>query len=403
MQMETTELIKVETFKVVIDSAPAALTSNQLSVSKAVEVGEALLAKANVGMSEEVDVELNNFLVKARKTLELMKERRTPITKLFDDVRSAFTGLEGSLDPKAKDGIYLKIQTVRNAWATKKAEEEANRRREAERKLNIEKERIAIQTTCESQLTQYFIGYMEAQQNALVSIFESINLQAFEGGKQMVETFPEAYSFAHFEAFKLSFYPSFHTEAEIKNIVTNVKAGKFVAFGKEYKEGVREKKDYLILRLPAKKAELEAIAKAGAEEYIRLQAESEKRRVAEAERSAKESADKKALAGRQAETNKQVMTANSLFDMEAASVQSASTAQVREGYEIELLHPSGYQQICAFYFEKEGLKETLEKLEKKTLGSMKTFCEKWAKDRDEKIISPYLRYKEVYKAVAKKG
>ena len=67
-----------------------------------------------------------------------------------------------------------------------------------------------------------------------------------------------------------------------------------------------------------------------------------------------------------------------------------------ESYEIEVTNSAAWLLIVNFYFTEEGLKETADKLEKKTLGSMKKFAESFYKKHGKKIESPYIIYKPVY-------
>jgi hypothetical protein len=96
-------------------------------------------------------------------------------------------------------------------------------------------------------------------------------------------------------------------------------------------------------------------------------------------------------------------TAEATFD---ASVNATPTiehaAQVRTGYNIEAKTPHAYLLIFQFWFEKEGSKLPMEKFEKKTLGSMKTFCEKEAIKTGTKIESPFIVYHDDYTVTAKK-
>lgn len=402
-QVHETGLIQVESFKQIIDTAPGVLTLNETSAVKASAAGEYLLQQiASSGMNDDLDKEANDLLVKIRKTYDLMNERRKPITSLFDSVKKVFTEFEGRIDPKGKDNVYARIQLHRNNWAAAKAQEQKKREEEARRKAAYEQERITIKSDIELKLKQHFLSYVEAQQKVLVNLFEGIQLDTFDPSAQLILKFSEAYPFSHFENFIPQVYKVYLTDEEVRNILTNAKLGKFDTFAREFSETIKGLKEIFTDKLPSKRNELAAIANANAEEKKRLEAEAEARRKAEQERIEKESAEKAAAAAAQAETNKQVETANSLFDMQAGMVGPDSTAQVREGFEITVTNPAGYLQIVAFYFEKEGLKEGIDKLEKKTLGSMKKFVEDYAKKTGEKITNPYLVYNEKFTAVNKK-
>lgn len=403
-QTQAVDLIKVDSFKETIDTAPTVLVQNQSSAVKATEFGESLLKRiAESGMNDQLDADANDFLVKLRRTYDLMNERRKPITSLFDSVKKVFTEFEGRIDPKGKDNIYAQIQQYRNSWAAAKAQEQRRKEEEARKKAAYEQERINIKADIELKLKQHFLSYCDAQQQSLVNLFEGVQLDTFDASAQLILKFSEAYPFAHFENFKPQVYKVYLTDPEVQNILTNCKAGKFEGFSREYTETIKGLKEVFIDKLPSKRNELTAIANASAAEKKRLEAEAELRRKAEQERIEKESAERNAQATAQAETSKQVATANSMFDMQTAMASPESTAQVREGFEITVTNPAGYLQIVAFYFEKEGLKEGLDKLEKKTLGSMKKFCEDHAKKTSEKINNPYLVYNEKFTAVNKKA
>ena len=51
-------------------------------------------------MTDEIDKEAALFIEKARKTVRKMNEKRSPVTKLFDDIRREFTVIENAIDPK---------------------------------------------------------------------------------------------------------------------------------------------------------------------------------------------------------------------------------------------------------------------------------------------------------------
>ena len=116
-----------------------ALTLNKQSVDNAQKFGQELIEKIKQqGMNETLDQECNNFLVKCKRTHELMNERRKPATQLFDQVKKYFTDLENQLDP-AKGEIYLTIQGYRNDYARQLAEIARKKEEESRRKLEIEK------------------------------------------------------------------------------------------------------------------------------------------------------------------------------------------------------------------------------------------------------------------------
>lgn len=400
--MQTTELVKVDAFVSVIETAPAILTSNQTSVKNAVDFGEKLLAAiAEQGMSDEMDTRCNNFLVKVKATCTAMNEKRKPITSLFDDVKKAFTSLESQIDQRSD--IYTKIQKFRNDYAAEKIKRQQEIEREAQRKLAVEKERIAVKAVIETGISKHVSDYVTRKQQDLLSLFEGATLENFEQISEQIRLFPVDYPHEHFITYQAPVNLIYLTRDDVILIIREISDDKYVMLSDEYRNTIFNLRQAFIDKLPSKKQELEAMEKANAAEKERLRIEAEKRKHEEADRIAKEQAERDEKAATAAEANKQVATSNTVFSAQVEITQNAAPiAPVRSGFEIIVKNPVGYLAIVSFYFEREGNKATVEGLEKKTLGAMKTFCENHAKSTGEVINNPFLEYKEVFKAIAKK-
>lgn len=401
--------VNIEVFKGLISTAPSALAANQESVSKAETVGNNLLTEVNTLMASEagkpnfearktLDEKLSKYLVRVNETVKVIKERRTPITGLFDDFKKMFTSLEAKIDPK-NDTFPGKIQAIRNRWAADQAAENQRIQNEQLRNRNIEAERIRIKSEIELQLKKYFLDFVDAEQNAMIFHFESLQLEAFDFESEKLINYKPVYPFGHFEAFKPKVSVQYIDPSEVQNILINVKAGKFDDFCEELKETMIAIRDIHIEKLPSKKAELQEIANANEVEKQRLQQEADKRKAEEAEKLRAETEKKKAEATQQAETVQQVVQTNMLFEMQVGTVTQDN---VKEGCEIVVKNANGWLQIVAFYFEKEGLKKLPDDLAKMKLDQMRTWCEKHYMKTSEKIQSVALEYKDVYKAVNKK-
>jgi hypothetical protein len=174
----------------------------------------------------------------------------------------------------------------------------------------------------------------------------------------------------------------------------------------------------------AKKAELERIAA----EKAAAQAKSEADRIAaqqaadkakqQAELLAKQEAERKAeqerlqaieeqererKAKEEVESRQAVDMANTLFDQATQAEVVTEQPRTRTGYEITVLAPQGWLLIVDQWFRTEGSKLAADKFEKKSLGQMKTACEKHALKTGEKIDSKLIQYKETFQAVNEKG
>lgn len=104
-------IIQPDSVRLIAQSAPGAYDSNLLSLTRCSEAGRTLLDQIKLnGMSDELDRACAVYLDKARRTLKAMNERRAPVTKLFDQIRTAFTSMEATVDAAKPDSLPHIIQ-----------------------------------------------------------------------------------------------------------------------------------------------------------------------------------------------------------------------------------------------------------------------------------------------------
>lgn len=100
--------------------APQSYRENQLSHTRCLEVGSALLLRVKKeGMTDALDIEIAKFIEKAKLTVKKMNGKRTPVTQLFDQIRKVYTSMENDVDPTKADSIPNQLQAHRNAYAKK--------------------------------------------------------------------------------------------------------------------------------------------------------------------------------------------------------------------------------------------------------------------------------------------
>lgn len=398
----TQELAK---FQEVISPAPAILEQSATRVEKAKEVGLQLLAKIEQeGMTEQMDHAANDYLVKVKKTYTLMNTARAPITQLLDQVKKRFTALEAELAPKTSGGIYSQVQAHRDAFAKQKLEEQRKREEKARRKQAIEDEKVKVLAEIETRFAEYFIDHLTAKKDELQMVFNSTPLDKFEDYKEAIKTFPEEYSDKHLAAFTVSIHSIYLTSDQLSDIIAEVIADKITQYKADFKTGISELKKDLWDKLPSKKTELEAIAKAEAEdqeEADRLKKEKEERERKEKERLAKEAEKKRLAEFGKTEAKKEEGKMDNMFNAATGSHVAETPSQERTGYNITVTHPAGYAPIFSFWFENEGSNLAMDAIEKRTVKQMKSLCEKVAHKTGEKIQSPYIKYEEVVKTRVK--
>ena len=397
----STELIKVEEFTSLMKSAPDALGKNQKSIANCNSAGQAILDTIQgEGMTDELDAKAAEYLKKVNVTITNMKNRRAPVTQLFDRIRSIFTTDEKAIDPKDKSTIPGKIAAERDRYAALKREEERRKQQEMQRQANIEKEKGTYRFAIEQAINTHMSSYFAEQQKNLSHIWESITLATFELKEKSIRGWSTLYPREHFDTFNQDI-TTYYLDAQTKaNIKAEILSNKYSAFSQQYKFDMEDLRQSFIDRLSSKKKELieeEELRKKDAEAAAKAEAERKQREEEERKQRELEIQQKEHEQQQKAESSIQSAQMNSLFATAAASVTTrASKAKVTE--RIKILHPAGFLEVYQMWWINEGQNLTIEELEK-IHKKMISFCEKKANIDDEmKIKSKYIRYEEEVKA-----
>lgn len=397
----STELIKVEEFTSLMKSAPDALGKNQKSIANCNSAGQAILDTIQgEGMTDELDAKAAEYLKKVNVTITNMKNRRAPVTQLFDRIRSIFTTDEKAIDPKDKSTIPGKIAAERDRYAALKREEERRKQQEMQRQANIEKEKGTYRFAIEQAINTHMSSYFAEQQKNLSHIWESITLATFELKEKSIRGWSTLYPREHFDTFNQDI-TTYYLDAQTKaNIKAEILSNKYSAFSQQYKFDMEDLRQSFIDRLSSKKKELieeEELRKKDAEAAAKAEAERKQREEEERKQRELEIQQKEHEQQQKAESSIQSAQMNSLFATAAASVTTrTSKAKVTE--RIKILHPAGFLEVYQMWWINEGQNLTIEELEK-IHKKMISFCEKKANSDDEmKIKSKYIRYEEEVKA-----
>lgn len=397
------ELITTSQINDIAQNGAEVLSTNKERSEKALAVGRNILQAINAagGLNPELDARCNKYLVNCRNAKKEMEEARKPITQLFDQIKKEFTATENELDIRKDGTVPFVIQNHRNQYVKQIEAEKENKRLEQELKLNQEKERVDVKTSIESQLSAYVQKHIEGRKDALQKSFNEITLENFEAKAKALKELQPVYHKAHFIDFKPSIETKFIVVAEVAQLFDQVMATKDFELIAAVVEGeLTAYIEELIEKLPSLKKELQRIAAANAEEKKALE---EARAKREAEEKAKREADA-AEAQRKKEEELKLQAEGEKADaiMDNLELFDDKGPETRSGYNINILHQAGAVEIFQFWFEREGAKCTIEELERKSIGQMKTFCERAAHKDGEMISSKYLKYEAVYKAVNRK-
>lgn len=380
------ELVKQENVEMIVKNAPQSYNENQISHDRCIETGKKLLADIQTagGMNDELDQRAAEFINRARNTVKKMNDKRSPVTKLFDEIRTVFTSMENDVDPTKAESVPGKLQKMRNDYAAKKRAEAEARRREEALRQQIEAAKNRYRLAVEEDYQQSFNRMLNASFNELTTLNNNITLENFSQQEKAIRNFPVTLS-----EDKITLLPSgAMIPAELSandslGIRREVMTKLLPKFREQYRFDIGENRDNILFMLPSKKKELEAISQASAEEARRR----------EEERLRKEEEERNRL-----KVQQQQNEMAGLFS-QAAVVTPCYQPKLQVKKKIVINSPLGFLDIINLWWATEGCKLTVDELSKK-FKSQITICEKLANDKSNPhfIQSKYISYEDEVKA-----
>ena len=392
-------IIKQENILQIVSAVPQAYASNTTSHDKCIEAGQHLLSliEQNGGkLTDEFDQQAAVYIEKARKTVKKMNEFRAPVTKLFDEVRTAFTRIENNIDPTKPNTIPAKLQQLRNSYAAqKRAEEEARQRQEAARQM-AERERQQYMLDVEVDLKKQFQCMLNQRLDQQRQTDSSITLDNYDTALNHIKNTPTQLEEEWLANLRTNIVlPQALNTTEAQNIERSILQKLYPQFKEEYTNITSELQTYILDRLPSKRANLERIAKANQEEAARLEAEMKQKEQQEAARLEAERKQRMETECRQAEIKKQATEVGNLFAEQAAIEEYQPKTKITK--KIHLLNPEGVLSIISMWWSKEGCTLTTDELHK-IFKKQITLCEKLANKEGEYIKDESVEYINEVKA-----
>lgn len=401
MKESNLPILRGENVQMIAQSAPQTYETNQLSCTKCTQFGQNLLqAIQREGMSDDLDKACAEYLEKARRTVKAMNERRSPITKLFDQIRTEFTGMENAIDASKKDSVPYQIQQYRNQYADFKRKEaerirqEELRRQQREQSLNRYKQ--DVEDDCRRQFDQKITNDI----NALTSLNQSLTVANFDEVSNTLQSFEIKLGNEWFQSFvSYAHKPYEVTDAEAEGIKRETLNRLSKNFKEQYVAELGEYRDTITDALPAKLKELQRMAQASAEEAARLKAELEAREAAETRRLDEERKRKEEEERAAAAVKAQAAEMDGLFNQAAVATPLGYQPKTAVKQLVKPHNADGILAIVSMWWSKEGQFMPLDELEK-IFKKQITYVNKLANDKDsaEFIQSPHLHYEEEVKA-----
>lgn len=454
MEIANNQVAVIENSIELLKTAPKILQSNQIRKDKALVAGKKILETIDAeGMNDVIDERAMAYLTKCAAASTDMKDQRSAVTQIMDQLKKMYTEVENEIDPKKPSTVPAQIQAHRDTYAKQVALDKEAKRKAAQLIADKAKEVIELKAKVEQQFSNFYNDFLLKKKQALQTNFNSISLAEFGEKAAKLKAYRPVLNVELLTPFQANIYSTIHTSNELVVIKKEVIDIKTEEFKSNYAAELSMLTNDLIEKLPSKLKELTeqkrladeaaaeqerqriekeksdaAIAKANKAERERLEAEAEKTRLeneaknaellkaqqeaaelqrqreeAESQRIAAENEENKRKAELEVEVKKQGEQTMVLFEQEAAIAEVSGGPEARQGYEILVQHPVGYTQIFALWFEHEGKNLPVDKIGNTKMDQMKAWCEKKAMKDGTKIESKFIQYVESFKAVNRKA
>lgn len=441
-----------------LQNLPLVLSQHQASISRALQVADALKAKCEAAekMTPELDEECMNMIVKINKTVEKLEGNRKPGTQIMAEIAKMFTGEENKLKAPV-----LALQVFRNRRAKEVVEENARLDALAKEKAAKDKEKADAIAHYTKAIAGCLNKKLYDRKLELTAGFDSLSLEDIDVRGEKLACIMNAFPGHKLDTILIyqGFAPIYRLSVdEVKQIDADVRNGyDFDTFYAIYQQELDELRNSLVDRLPSKKVELlekkasaeraeqlrrdqeqqrqrqaqldkdAAAAKTQAEQQrIAKQQEQEKQRQADLEKQRQEQAEQQRILNQQEEDRKREQAnqlqeqneqkaadaektadlahagavGNTLFDVANIGNQKQVEGETRKGWKITVTHMAGWAELFQFWYMGKAASTLLDKFGKMTLDQIKGYAED--QGDKEKIQSKYLTYEETITAVNRK-
>lgn len=388
-------IVRQENIATIVKAGPQSYQTNTLSCQRCAEAGQQLLDEIERnGMSDELDKRLAAYIEKTRKTVKGMNERRSPVTKLFDQVRSEFTVLENTIDPTKKDTVPFRIAQYRNAYAAKKREEEERRRQAELAAQEVIRAKESYRAAVEEDYRRSFNNLVTTSINELTKLNTDVTLENYTAVFDTVTGYQSSLpaDWCPPSGVRLPYNVS---PEETKAIRNEVFRKLLPSFEEQFVFEVDEYRREILDKLPSKKIELERMAEADAADAARLKAEMAKREAEEAARKEQERQKAEAEAQQKAELDKANAEMSGLFGV--AKAEQVYTPKAKVSKKIKVNDPGAFLNIVSMWWQREGCTLSVDELSK-IFKKQLTFCEKLATKEDIFVEAAGLEYYDDVKA-----
>lgn len=271
-----------------IDVYKKTFVENRERVDRALSVGKSITTVEN----EALDLYANNYLSKARVTLETVQKSRLASTKILDDAKA------WAMIPEKELAAEMdRIKKLRDARAREIAAEAAEKAKEIELQKVYDTHRGEVKAKMKEGVELGVAGKLKDLENALAKLFNEVTLDKIAGLDRALSIKPSLKEEFFDKLLDVPFDQNIMSVDQFQD--TKDKARAYFDFNKTNAAYIDLANKIISAwreKIPAKKLELERIAKATGEEAERLRKNAEARKQSEeAERKAEQDRKEKAI------------------------------------------------------------------------------------------------------------
>lgn len=373
----------------VMQTAPVSYEENAISRQRCMAAGTAILQEIEQnGMDEALDAKAAEFIGKAQKTLAKMRDKRMPVTRLFDQVRKMFTAQENDVDPSAAQSVAWQLQQQRNKFAAYKRQLEEQERL---KQLQLQQQKVNEQRYTDDVQADYrSLGFTMQRQavDAINAIFNNVTIDTYDAVTKQISEYSDSLPEEAFTPARSSVQVPGNmsmSQAIIirKNTLTNI----MPELRTQYAATIADVKQKLLSELPGK---LDSLRKMAA---VIDEAEKEAMRIEMQKRDAEEKArleakmqEEKQRQEAAAKMAQQQAAINDMFNQSSTvSMTSETTTKVKVRQVIQLLSPDGIMPVIALWWQEEGCHMSIDELTKMFKRQV-TFANKLANEAQPVLI-----------------
>ena len=389
-----------ENIHTIAEIGPVAIKENNVSHDRCLEAGRSLLARIQrEGMNDQLDQDIALYIEKAKKTVKKMNDKRTPVTKLFDAIRTSFTALEADVNPSSKGSIPAELQEHRNRYAAAKREEQLRKQREEAARQGriqaIQRYTIDLEQSLITQLNNHIVGMI----NSMTAVMDRLSIDNYDESYNNINNIAVELQEDWINNLKGTvMIPTGLSTSDCKSIESDVKNKIRQRCHDQYASEIGDYRADILDRMPSKRIELQRIAKANEEEAARLKAELEAKEREEAARKERELREAEAAQKAAQELAAKKQNMDNLFGQAQVTMSNYQPkTQVKKC--INVLNPEGFMEVVGLWWSQYGCTLSVAELSK-TFSKQITFCNKLANDKDNPmtIQSEHIEYVEDVKA-----